>query len=131
MLQKIILNKSDLLKSIAKIFIILSFCMFILIAMLSIISVIICKTDFSYEILSPIIVCTLSFSSLISSFFVSRWFKENGIVYGAFVGFIICVFIILVTIFYRNFSLTASLLTKLTAVIVSGAIGGIIGVNIN
>lgn len=131
MLQKILLNKSDILKIIFKILLISALCISTVLILLFLLALIIIKTDFSYNTLFPVTSAILAVSGLFSGITVSKWFKENGLIYGVFAGLIISVFIFGVSIICKTFNITPILFTKFLIIIVSGAAGGIIGVNTN
>jgi putative membrane protein (TIGR04086 family) len=70
-------------------------------------------------------------SVLIGSTILSRKIKEKGIFYGALFGFIYCLIIYIFTaLMYTGFFVSNTLGIYLLICVLSGMIGGIIGVNI-
>ena len=130
MLQKFF-SKTDILKLILKILFISAFCIGTVLFLFVAVAVIISKVDTSYDILFPVITAILSVSAVFCGFTISRWFKENGLIWGILAGIIISVFIISTCLIYGSLDLTTALFTKIIVTVISGAVGGIIGVNIN
>ena len=131
MLHKIVLNKSDIIKCIIKILSIALFSFFTLSVLFIITAVIISKINFSYSSLLPVTAIILALISALNGFLISRWFKINGVVWGVLAGIIILLFIVIASVYYNVFALSSTMLIKASITIISGAIGGIIGVNIN
>ena len=130
MLQKII-NKSDTLKILIRLLLIIGLCLLCNIMLFSLTAFVITKTDFTFEILLPLTSVILAVSSFISGFITSRYHKENGLICGILVAFVISVFVISISLFYNTFNISIPLLTKICSICFSGAAGGIIGVNTN
>ena len=131
MLQKIFLNKTDTIKIILKILFITLFCVCTVLFLFAITAFVISKTDFSYNILFYAITAILAVSSAFCGFVISKQFKENGLIWGVFAGIVISLFIVVLGIIYNGFIFTSSLFTKIIITVISGAAGGIIGVNTN
>lgn len=130
MLQKII-NKSDTLKILIRLFLIIGLCLLCNIMLFSLTAFIITKTDFTFEILLPLTSVILAVSSFICSFITSRYHKENGLICGILAASVISVFVISISLFNNTFNISIPLLTKICSIYFSGAAGGIIGVNTN
>ena len=131
LLQKIIINKSNIIKFTVKFLSVSLLCFFICSILFCLTAAIVSKLNFSYEILYPVIAIILAVSAFLNGFIISRWYKENGLIYGILAGFTILIILIIFSLKYSLFSLSSHFLTKTITVIVSGAIGGIIGVNTN
>jgi len=122
--------KADL-KTIIKIVFIISFCISILLVLFAVSSLIISKTDFSYEALYPLTSAILAVSAALCGFEVSKLLKENGLIWGVFSGIIISTFIIILAVIFKTLAFNSVFITKIIITIISGAAGGIIGVNTN
>ncbi len=71
------------------------------------------------------------FSVLVGSTLLTRKIKQKGLIHGAAFGFIYCLILYISTsVAYTGFCFTNTLLLYLGLSIVSGVIGGVIGVNI-
>ena len=121
-------NFTGNLKNIIK-GIVLSF--FITIAMLFIISILLCYTNMKESLIEPCIIFTSTFSILIGSFSVMKNIKQKGLIYGMLLGIIYMLMIYLISSFINmDFSLGFGSIIMMILGIISGAIGGIIGVNL-
>lgn len=70
-------------------------------------------------------------SNLLGSTLFLRKVKEKGLIYGALFGIIYCLTLYLVTsLIFNNFAITNTLGIYFVICILSGIIGGVIGVNI-
>lgn len=75
---------------------------------------------------------TVIISIVLGSLYISLKVKENGWINGALVGFLYYVFVILINMVYINeISFDLILFAKIIAASLTGAIGGIIGINLN
>lgn len=73
---------------------------------------------------------SLLLSNLISSTMLTRKIKEKGLVYGALFGLIFCLMLYIITsLIFNNFAITNTLGIYLAVCVLSGTMGGIIGVN--
>lgn len=131
MLSNFISSKEYTLKIIGKVLSLMLFCFITVLLFFLIAAFVITKTDFSYEMLATITTILLSAAAFLDSFVVSRFIKENGLVIGAIIGTIIFVFVLIASLSLGQFRLSSMLFTKLAAIVISGVIGGIIGVNTN
>lgn len=74
---------------------------------------------------------TVFISNLVGATLLSRKVKEKGLIYGALFGFIYCLLIYLITaLAFTGFVFTNTLGIYVAVCIVSGMVGGIIGVNL-
>jgi len=126
-----LIGKADNIKNIFKIIFLVLFCIAVVLVMFIISSFVISKTDFSYQTLNTFTSAILAVSAALSGFVISRWFKENGLILGVFSGLIISFFVIALAIVFKTLNFNPVFITKLIITIISGAAGGIIGVNIN
>lgn len=70
-------------------------------------------------------------SNLLGSTLLLRKIKEKGLIYGGIFGAVYCIILYLVTsLIFNNFSFTNTLGIYFVICILSGIIGGVIGVNI-
>lgn len=130
-MRNVLFNKSDILNIVFKILLISVLSIGIVLILLSALAFTITKTDFSYDILFPVTSAILAVSSIFCGFIISRMVKENGLICGVFSGLITSIFILLLSFIYKTFNITPALVTKLLITVISGAAGGIIGVNTN
>ncbi|MBE6877556.1 MAG: TIGR04086 family membrane protein [Ruminococcaceae bacterium] len=131
LLQKIIFDKTDIIKTIIRFLIISLLCIITVIFLFCIAAIIISRINFSYEILAPVTTAVLAVAATFDGFLISRWYKENGLIWGVFAGVVIFMYIVFTSLNYDVFDISNQFITKLITVISAGAIGGIIGVNIN
>lgn len=74
---------------------------------------------------------TILLSNLIGSTLLSRKIKEKGLIYGGSFGIIYCLLLYVITsLAFNGFAFSNTLLIYLAICLVSGIIGGIIGVNL-
>ena len=131
MLQRIIFDKSDVIKMICKIFIIFLLCFVTTAVLFCAASAIIANVNFSYDILPAVTASILAFSAFVDGFLISRWNKENGMIWGILAGIIITVILVAVSIKFKTISPSGQLIIKSLINMSAGAIGGILGVNTN
>lgn len=131
MLQNISLNRYDILKVVFRFVIISVFCIFTSAAMLYVLAIIVSKVNISFDVLYPATAVVLGFSAAINGFVLSRWFKENGMLWGIFAALITVAVLTLISLYYASCAISVTYLTKASIIILSGAAGGIIGVNTN
>jgi len=129
LLQKFILSASERQKLLLKIISFVLICVATFGFMLCITAFIIVRVDTPEYVLIPLTTGLLTFSSFINSFFLAKIFKENGIIIGCTVSGIYVCFIIISAVLYGTFSLSEILVTKVSAIIIAGVLGGILGVN--
>ena len=131
LLQRIIFDKSDVIKIICKILIIFLLCFVTTAVLFCTAAAIIANVNFSYDILPAVTASILSFSAFADGFLISRWNKENGMIWGFLAGTIITVILVAVSVKCGTISPSGQLIVKSLINMSAGAIGGIIGVNTN
>ena len=100
--------------------------------LLLIFAVLLCYTNLSESTMLPVILVITGISILIGSMMSTRKIRKNGILNGGMVGFIYIIVLYFVSsLFLAGFSLTFNSFIMLIVGIVTGMIGGIIGVNTN
>lgn len=109
----------------------MAFCILVAVGLFAFFAFIISKTDFSYDVLNIVTSVILAISSFICGFYISRWFKENGLICGVFAAVILSLFICSLSLYFSVFNFTGLLFIKLSIILISGCAGGIIGVNTN
>lgn len=99
--------------------------------LLSLSAVIFAYTNINDRYLQTFVFGSIMISVLISSTVLAKKVKEKGLLLGAIFGFLYVLLIFLITsIAYTGFVFTNTLLIYLAISILSGIVGGIIGVNI-
>ena len=131
MLQRIIFDKSDVIKIICKILIIFLLCFVTTAVLFCTAAAIIANVNFSYDILPAVTASILAFSAFADGFLISRLNKENGMIWGISAGIIITVILVAVSVKCGTISPSGQLIVKSLINMSAGAIGGIIGVNTN
>ena len=131
MLRNFAVNKSDILKLIFRSIFCLIICLFTVSLLLAVAAFFISKINFSYEHLLPLTAFICGVSAFADGFLISRWQKENGMFWGIFAALLIITVICLFSVYYRNFSFSSVLFLKTIIALTAGAIGGILGVNVN
>ncbi len=131
MLREIIFDKSYIIKAVFRFLVISVLCFFTVLLFMCITAAVISKMNFSYDMLMPVTAAAIALSAALDGYVLSRYFKENGLIWGMFAAVIIVVFLIIASAKYGTFALSDRLFTKIAVAVTSGAIGGITGVNIN
>ena len=100
---------------------------------LTILALLLVNTNISENTIQPAIIGITATSIMFGSFLANRKMKKNGILNGCLVGFLYITIIYVISSIANkmNFSLNTGLIIMVTLGILGGAIGGIIGVNIN
>jgi len=94
-------------------------------------ALILANTDFPHKYISPVVVVTTIMSILIAGLTVTKNAKSWGWLHGGLVGFVyMFVLYILSSIIFRDFSIDRYVLTMAAIGVLTGAIGGIMGINI-
>lgn len=127
------LNTRENLKKSNYIYILRGIIVSVLITMLGLLifSIILTKTNTSEATIFPVVVVITAISILIGSFIASGKIKNKGIVNGAIVGgCYMLVIYLLSSIMGNSFSLNVQSFVTITAAIMAGIIGGILGVNL-
>ena len=91
-------------------------------------SFLMCKKDVPFVLLNPFSAGLLMLGSFISGYLAARRIRERGMMVGALCGLMIFLMLMLAS-FMNKFDVGLIALLKLIIAVVSGAIGGIIGVN--
>lgn len=91
-------------------------------------SFVMCKKDVPFVLLNPFSAGLLMLGSFLSGYLAARRIRERGMMVGALCGLIIFLLLMLAS-FMSRFDVGLAALIKLVISLVSGAIGGIIGVN--
>lgn len=97
-------------------------------AVLLLFSFVMCKKDVPFVLLNPFSAGLLMLGSFLSGYLAARRIRERGMMVGALCGLIIFSLLMLAS-FMSRFDVGLAALIKLVISVVSGAIGGIIGVN--
>ncbi len=99
---------------------------------LLIFSALLTYTDLSESFMQPVVIVVTGISILIGSSIGNRKTRKNGVINGAIVGiiYILCIYIISSLINGGKFSLNIQSIIMMAVGVVSGIIGGIVGVNI-
>lgn len=106
----------------------LALSMIITLILLFILSMVLCLTDVSENIMGISIIFISSFSILIGAFLASKKIKEKGIIFGSILGFAYMLLLYLISgILNANFTVTLNVLYMVIAGIIGGALGRYIG----
>jgi len=93
-------------------------------------ALILANTDFPYRLITPAVVVTTVLSVLTAGLVSTKGLKSKGWLNGSIVGAIyMIVLYCLSSIIYNDFSIDRYVVTMMIIGILTGAIGGIIGVN--
>ena len=130
-LTKFITGKYDSIKIITRLFTFIIFCFISILIFFSIASFVISNLDFSYETLSLYISAILGCSASFSGFVISKLNKQNGLFWGCFAGIVLLLFILILSVYFNTFSLSLNIFRRIIILLISGALGGILGVNLN
>ena len=94
-------------------------------------ALILANTDFPQKLITPAVVITTIISVLTAGAISTRGLKNRGWLNGSIVGFIyMLILYLLSSLIYRNFAIDKYVITMTVIGILTGAIGGIIGINI-
>lgn len=95
-----------------------------------VLSIIISTTSVSENIIKPVTMGIVVVSLMMNGYVLSKNKKQKGILYGAILGIIYMVMLYIISSFSNfNFSLNINSIIMIILGILSGAIGGILGVN--
>lgn len=87
-------------------------------------------TDFPERLISPAVVITTVVSVLIAGYSVTRGVTSKGWLNGAVVGFVYMLILYLLgSIFFENYTINKYVITMMIIGILTGAIGGMLGIN--
>ncbi|MEG1862792.1 MAG: TIGR04086 family membrane protein [Oscillospiraceae bacterium] len=116
-------------KIIVNIFIFLSVCLATIGFLFCCAAFLIVKIDTPEYVLVPLTTGLMTFACFLDSFLLSKLFKENGMIIGLAAAAISILLIVSSALIYGTFTLSNIFLTKVFAIILAGALGGILGVN--
>lgn len=98
--------------------------------LLFIFSILLTYTNISEKLINPFIIVITAISILLGSSIGNTKMKKNGLLNGAIIGGIYLILIYTISsIINQNFALTGQSLIIITAGIICGMLGGIIGIN--
>lgn len=98
---------------------------------LVVLSLVLSFSEVSESLINPAIIVISSVSILIGGFLVAKKIKQKGILNGAILGIVYMLIIYLISsLLNNNFSLGIAAFIMIGAGILSGALGGILGVNL-
>lgn len=130
--DNIITEESELKKNSARIIKGSLFAIITSAILLLIFAILLCYTSLSESTMLPVILVVTGVSILIGSMISTRKIRKNGILNGGMVGLIYIIILYLISsLFLAGFSLTFNPFIMLVVGIITGMIGGIIGVNTN
>lgn len=130
--DNIITEESELKKNSARIIKGSLFAIITSAILLLIFAILLCYTSLSESTMLPVILVVTGVSILIGSMISTRKIRKNGILNGGMVGLIYIIILYLISsLFLAGFSLTFNSFIMLVVGIITGMIGGIIGVNTN
>lgn len=129
MLHKFLFSTKPWQKYLFNILSFVIFCTFTLGFLLCIAAFMIVRIDTPEYVLIPLTTVMLVFASFIDSFLLSKVMKENGLATGIAVGGIFTVIVTALGIYHNTFAFTGLFFSKIFAVLLAGALGGILGVN--
>ena len=129
MLQKIMLSAKPWQQFLLKLlsFILLSVATLLFLLCLAAIGI--TRIDTPEYILIPLTTILLTVSSFLDSYRLGKVFKEKGMVIGITIGTIFSILIIVLALYFGTFAFTQIFATKISAVMLAGICGGILGVN--
>lgn len=94
-------------------------------------ALILANTEFPQKLITPAVVITTVISVLTAGSVSTRGLKNKGWLNGSIVGFVyMLILYLLSSLIYRNFAIDNYVVTMTVIGILTGAIGGIIGINI-
>ena len=129
MLQKIMLSAKPWQQFLLKLLSFILLAIATLLFFLCLAAIGITRIDTPEYILIPLTTILLTVSSFLDSYRLGRVFKEKGMVIGIIIGTIFSVLIIALAVYFKTFAFTKIFATKITAVMLAGIFGGILGVN--
>lgn len=95
-------------------------------------ALVLCATSFPEKFITPAVVITTIISLLAAGSVATRNLKSRGWLNGAIVGFLYMLILYIIgSIVCKNFRLTGYVWTMLLIGILTGAIGGILGINLH
>ena len=99
--------------------------------LLLIFAILLCYTNLSENSIKPTILVITGVGILIGSMISAKKIRKNGLINGGMVGAVYIIILYMVSsLTITNFSITINSLTMLIVAIITGMIGGIIGINL-
>ena len=102
--------------------------LFALTVMLLLFSFVLTKVDVPFSLLNPVSMIMIALSCILAGYIAARSIRKRGFLIGAVCGIMIDIILILVSFFFSD-CFDLQVLIKLIVSILSGSIGGILGVN--
>ncbi len=130
--SNVITQESELKKNAIRILKGSTFAIILSLILLLVFALLLTYTELSEETIMPVVITVVGISILVGSMVSTRKIKKNGLVNGGLVGFIYVIILYLASsLCLVGFSLTLQSFILLAVAMVTGMIGGIIGVNLN
>lgn len=128
----IVTEESEIKKKVMAIIKGCAFAIIFSVILLTIYALILVNTNVSENTIMPVVLIITGVSILIGGTISSRKIKKNGLIYGGVVGLVYTFILYLASsISMVGFSLSANSLLMLIVSVITGIIGGIIGVNLS
>lgn len=128
----IVTEESELKKRALSIIKGCAFAIILSIVLLTIFALILIYTTISETSIMPVVLTITGISIFIGGTISSRKIKKNGLMYGGIVGFTyILILYLSSSLCLTGFSLSTNSFIMLVVGIITGAIGGVVGVNLN
>lgn len=131
MLGKFLIAQKPSVQTAIKAIILIVSCTLSILLLFCITAVIIVKIDTPDTILVPLTTILFALAAFGISFLFAKSKKENGFIIGIRIGIVFFAMIVLIALFTAQFKLSNIFFTKFFTIMISGALGGVLGVNIN
>ena len=105
-------------------------CGIMILLLLLVTSAIFAYTNINDKYLDIFVYSLVGISIFLNSIFLNKKIKSKGAVYGSIFGLLVIITIYLIGAIFFSFSLSSAALVYLAIGVISGLIGGIIGVNL-
>ena len=130
-IEKNINEQSETKKNVIRIIKGSIFSIIISLILLLIFAILLCYTNLSENSIKPTILVITGVGILIGSMISAKKIRKNGLITGGMVGAVYIIILYMVSsLTITNFSITINSLTMLIVAIITGMIGGIIGINL-
>lgn len=130
-IEKNINEQSETKKNVIRIIKGSIFSIIISLILLLIFAILLCYTNLSENSIKPTILVITGVGILIGSMISAKKIRKNGLINGGMVGVVYIIILYMVSsLTITNFSITINSLTMLIVAIITGMIGGIIGINL-
>jgi putative membrane protein (TIGR04086 family) len=130
-IEKNINEQSETKKNVIRIIKGSIFSIIISLILLLIFAILLCYTNLSENSIKPTILVITGVGILIGSMISAKKIRKNGLINGGMVGAVYIIILYMVSsLTITNFSITINSLTMLIVAIITGMIGGIIGINL-